>query len=764
MKKEILTALLLLSSIIYSQTIPEGNYISTKKGENFKLHINPDNTFEMSVFHGKVVQKKDSIFFDNESLKTQHFEILKSEKKSIDNIQLSFTEDSYISYYYDKIYIGTQENENSTIEFKSLSEYMPGIATQYDTKTFSLSIEKCKYFYLVHEVLDKESYIYKFTPTSNNNSYEIKYNAYSGIEIKLFAFYDPKSKELKLTDGKSPMVFVPEGEIKNQNSSSQIIASSVETIKNWSYTGKKDKQTETNSIPTDSYAQTTEDKPKFQFHLKIEKTFKNAISNNKNGKYTIVVIDPSKDAKTKFQNFITQYENYVTSYMYEEYRAEYDKFNFYLANSSDKEIKKYGNSNNSTLFFYNDKGNLLYHEKGTNYDNSEIIYSANQITNELLNADLEAQIDNCVTLKLTSKEKKEILHNFIKSYTKSNNNNITTDIAPPVVDSTIKTNKENIKVVEAVVDTTAVVSIPDYDYSILKEKNNFYKTKSNAEEVRKLWKTTFLEHENKPFDIQIALVGIKELQDSGVANILFNEQTNFNEEFNFKVLQYLTKNIDKIEEVISSNEYYNSTYINVFDARNDIMRIIEENFLNSTSSNKATMQKSLELLKNLIRSKSNDYYTIKRYLDALKKLEMYEQYFIAYDSYFTSIITNSNQSIIEQLDTNYSLKENRNEDWNTFKSNFSYYANESAWLIVEKSLQKIANVSKAIRWSETSLAIEKNNGYYLDTLAQLYYLNGEKQKAIETQEKAVANFVVDNDPETFEKMKVVLEKMKNGTY
>lgn len=70
----------------------------------------------------------------------------------------------------------------------------------------------------------------------------------------------------------------------------------------------------------------------------------------------------------------------------------------------------------------------------------------------------------------------------------------------------------------------------------------------------------------------------------------------------------------------------------------------------------------------------------------------------------------------------------------SFKSSFSNLANDFAWHVVEKSADKPI-IQKAIVCSETSLKISKNVHYYLDTLAQLYYKNGEKSKAISTEEK-----------------------------
>ena len=61
------------------------------------------------------------------------------------------------------------------------------------------------------------------------------------------------------------------------------------------------------------------------------------------------------------------------------------------------------------------------------------------------------------------------------------------------------------------------------------------------------------------------------------------------------------------------------------------------------------------------------------------------------------------------------------------------------------------------------MRIEKNNPYYLDTLAQLYYKNGEKQKAIATQEQAL-KYIGDSDEVPKQEMQTAYEKMKTGTY
>ncbi|MNY77106.1 hypothetical protein D3C86_2169070 [compost metagenome] len=62
------------------------------------------------------------------------------------------------------------------------------------------------------------------------------------------------------------------------------------------------------------------------------------------------------------------------------------------------------------------------------------------------------------------------------------------------------------------------------------------------------------------------------------------------------------------------------------------------------------------------------------------------------------------------------------------------------------------------------MVVTKNNPYYLDTLAQLYYKDGQKQKAIETQTLAVKYLDANIDEVTASEIKEVLTKMQNGTY
>ena len=92
-------------------------------------------------------------------------------------------------------------------------------------------------------------------------------------------------------------------------------------------------------------------------------------------------------------------------------------------------------------------------------------------------------------------------------------------------------------------------------------------------------------------------------------------------------------------------------------------------------------------------------------------------------------------------------------------------ANNVSWYVVDNKISDPDKIKKAIEWSEMSLKLSRNNSYYMDTLAQLYFKNGDKQKAITIQEEAIKNYKdAELNPDTLNEMKSVLDLMKSGTY
>ena len=152
------------------------------------------------------------------------------------------------------------------------------------------------------------------------------------------------------------------------------------------------------------------------------------------------------------------------------------------------------------------------------------------------------------------------------------------------------------------------------------------------------------------------------------------------------------------------------------------------------------------------------------YLQRIRETNLSDNslYFKEYGEFFDALVS-KNPSLIESLDEMYAAQKNNYITWIDFKHDFSRLANNVAWVVVESKNNDANAIQKAVKWSETSLNITKNEYHYLDTLAQLYYKNNEKEKAIATEQKAIEALNI-NDKERKENYTEVLESMKNGTY
>ena len=134
--------------------------------------------------------------------------------------------------------------------------------------------------------------------------------------------------------------------------------------------------------------------------------------------------------------------------------------------------------------------------------------------------------------------------------------------------------------------------------------------------------------------------------------------------------------------------------------------------------------------------------------------------FSFYDNFVSRFDT---KNILESLNNYY--ENNYELNWYNLKNDFSTMANNVSWYVVDNHISDPNKIKKAIEWSEMSLKLSRNNSYYMDTLAQLYYKNGDKQKAISMQEDAIKNYKdAEVNPDSLAEMKNVLEKMKSGTY
>ena len=771
--------LLLISSLVGFTQIKTGTYKSSSKNGDILLKINEDKTYEMSFFYGEYAITKDTILFNSNKINASVFSV-----KSIPDVpkssalKLKFS-NSQIAYYSTSIFIGTQETETSEIQYKRLSEFVVMNPTTYEyPKDFSVELTKGKYLYLVDAKNDEAS-VSKFEISENTNEVSVEYDAYSYSNLKLKGFIDGTTGQLAISDGKTPLLFSFEKYDEPKKVTDEINPVQVIDEKNWQKIHGFIDEAEATYVDS---AYPESNKPPYVFKYTVEKNYKDALKATEKTptKLLVVAFDlKNKNVKTEFDTFVKSNQESLSSYMYDNYLPEYDKFNYYLATEKDKSIlDKCKIKSDKELLFFNSQGDLLYHTSATLTDKQYDYFSPySAINTELEKVNQYAQLDKALSNKNASA--KEITETLKKTLKLEGTYNYATDavVAPPATDMykvrevpANETKEEAAKVVEeaaaAVVDTAAAV-YDNYDYSLIKDKENLYSLKATNQQVQEKWlKAVDYFSAKNIYDKDFVTVAKAELNNTGFSNKLFNNQDKLLKNSDFKLLDYVYKNYKNIivQDSINSNQLnYDYTYY-----ESPIGTVLYDVFYKNTNlydnPEKKQIDKVMDYYEQYLKVSNKDFSVLQNYLNVLKDNSNQEsinkKYVDYYTSYFDDIIK-KDSNIIENLDEAFTNRPAGSYDtWESFKSSFSNLANDVAWHVVEKGADK-ATIQKAIFWSETSLKIAKNVHYYLDTLAQLYYKNGEKAKAIATEEKALE---LGKDSEYGEEYKVTLEKMKNGTY
>ncbi len=757
-----------------------GKYIANTKGQSIKLTINEDATYDMSFFFGKYSTKRDTIFFNNNTVVPQKFvfkPIADAPFSSTLKLKLNYD----LSYYYSaQIYIGTQTDENRKINYKLLKDYFK--ENNEDPTQQNIEVEKSKFLYIVDAKYEGTT-VYKFQISDAVNEAELEYNTYSNADTKLLGYVDATTNKFVVSDGKYPILFEFEDEkVAISKAQTDVTAVEVKSEKNW----LKNNGFEGDQATAESY----DTKPPYVFKHKVASSLSSALSDIKKtpAKFLVVFYDPkNKNAKTEYDNFIKTSEESLSSYMYSEYSPTYDNFNFYLASDKDKSLLSKNKINSDKeILILNSQGALLYHTTGNFEDKSTLFSIYNSIYEELKTANEKLEFDTIVNNKNTSvKDMKATLRKAITYESKISE--VTAQMAvdavkftPPVVIDAIKEEvKEEIKLdPETAVDSAATAIGSDYSsdyYDLIKDKENLYKLKATKDAVLANWKKVFDAHKNsKTYDKEFVQILKAELANTGFSQKLFPKIDFNTTELDFELLDYVLANYTMLsntpkEETKESSveEIKGEPLIDSYEPyyyEQDIDATLESFFTNNNFAQNTKVEKLLKYYKKYLEISGFDAKGVLNYLNALQLSidsgNNQKEYLETFENYFNSIVK-ENSSIIENLDAAYAKKAAANyDDWTAYKNSFANLANSVSWYLVENS-SDINYIKKAVKWSETSLIIEKNNNYYLDTLAQLYYKNGEKQKAIETEKKAIE---FSEDGSNTEEYKLVLEKMKNGTY
>ena len=723
-----------LTNISFSQTknIEKGTYITTNKGSKIKLNLLDKNQYEFILYSGEYEIKGDSILFKSKEKNTDVFEVTYSKDKSAKSKKIKV---KFINPYY-SFYVGTQNGANNIVYQKINSDYN---AEQAEVE---LEIDQSEFLYLVYTDYDESANISKYALPKNINNITVKYSPDIMGDFNVSGYFDSKTNQLTLGEkaGKNPLTFIPE---KNSDSSVQvplILPLESQKIPNWTYPGKEALVIEDfGEVVVDSAAAVVEAYPSspFNFKFKIEDNLKSAISSTKN-KFLIVYADTkNKTAKDQFDSFVKDQEVDISYSMYEGYNPKFDLYNYYLASKNDKNWFKTNKINEEpVIVILNENGEILATAKSTLLDKKIQLSYYDDFQKRLMRVNA--------------------IHRF---------------------NEVIKNKKVNDSDLILAFNTAATVYLPyDYDDTNVESNPSDFKLKKvnlDKKEILQTWSKLITSHQkDKNPNMSLVETIVKEITNKGFYKLIFDEAKLLNDT-DFMSIDYLIKHYDAInQERLQFNAKDETHYIG--DIGSEIAVALDLNssgLEDNFSSGKVNQAKVVSVYKKLIATGKGGFNVYKNYFaflssEAEKKGSDIE-YIKEFDTYFDKYLVVENENPIQRLDEIYATLDPNSDysynGWNYFKSYHSDLSNNIAWSVVLKP-ENSNYLNKAIIWSEYSLMVSKNNPYYLDTLAQLYYKDGQKEKAIATQQKALQFSSAVFEEETLNDMKEVLTKMQNGTY
>ncbi|KAF2334368.1 hypothetical protein [Flavobacterium daemonense] len=734
----------ILSAFSQAKGLEKGTYLSTNKGENIKLNLLENNKYELVFYSGNYEIQGDSLLFFQKEKQESNFNLAFAKNKKAKKIKVKFSDSSYYSFY-----IGTQ-NETEDVVYQRLSDIKTKIDPNWEKTDLEFEIEKTNYLYLVYEDFDGKSNVCKYELPKDVSEVTISYE-FALKDLKIGGSFDRKTNELKISEplGKKTLVFINENTPKPPKPLN-VIPVENQIISNWTYPGKEDYLKTDYAYPaTDSTAVMDYGAPvsvdsvyakAYDFKLKIEDNLKSALTATKEAKikFLALYVNSNKTlGKENFDAFVKDQETQAAINMYDGYNAVYDVYNFYLASADDKKwLKNNKITNDPSILVLNGEGDILASAKSDLSDKSYQFGYYGDLYKKLQRANAFIYFNKTVKNKKATDI--ELVRAFNRAAVLEISYDYDSDYGPEVVNST-----------------------------------DFVMTKSSLDkkEVVQVWKNLIEAHQkDKNVNMYLTETIVKEIKNQGFTKQLFNEDKILND-IDFLAIDYLLKHSEDIENNRTEFNNKEGEVHNLGNVISEISSALQANtyIAQEKSSSDVNKDKNIAVYKKIIALGKGNFESYSNYFQYLNNAEDTTtsniDFLKEFSTYFDSNLTAS--SPIEKLDTMFSTLDSSSsyayDGWNSFKEYHSNLSNNAAWTVVLKP-ENSNFLKEAIKWSEYSLAVTKNNPYYLDTLAQLYYKDGQKQKAIETQTLAVKFLNAVTELEIATDIKETLTKMQNGTY
>ncbi|WP_428230286.1 hypothetical protein [Flavobacterium sp.] len=733
-----------LISVSFSQTtnIEKGSYLSTNQGRKIKLNLLDDNKYELVFYSGNYEIKGDSLLFSPSVKADSGFDLAFKNDKKAKKVKIKFLN---AAYYY-SFYIGTQ-NGSGDVQYQRLSDIREKVNPADDKLDIDFEIDRTEYLYLVYEEYGGDSKVSKFALPKEVSEVTIKYQADALADLNISGFFNRKTNELMISEnsGKNPLVFRNTKDTQPEKVS-KVVPLENKTIPNWTYPGKEPLVSDDFGTATDSTVvavDTTTPVATFDFKFKIENNLKSALASTATAKtkFLVVAVDNKNTAaKADFDTFIKDQETQVGYNMYDSYHPEYDLFNYYLATADDKKwLKTNKVTETPSVVVLNNIGDILATAKSNLTEKQYQFNYYDGLYKKLQRA------DGLLVFNKTVKNKKATDADLILAFNK-----------------------------------VAALEIPydyDADYTTTADQNptefKFVTTNVDKKEVAQIWKKLIETHQKdtKP-NMYLVETILKEIKNQGFSKQFFKTDKVLTD-IDFLAIEYLIKHYDAIDaERAAFTAKEGETHV-IGNLNNEIAAALRQNkyVTENDIAVEKNAEKTISVYKKLIAAGKGNFESYQNYFAYLAEAQDRDgsntTYLKEFTTYFNANLATDKGNAIERLDEMFtSLDPNSDysyNGWNAFKEYHSNLCNSAAWTVVSKP-GNLSFVKSAIAWSEYSLVVTKNNPYYLDTLAQLYYKDGQKEKAIQTQTLAVKYLNDDVEEETATEIKETLSKMQNGTY
>ncbi|MFZ1519174.1 MAG: hypothetical protein WAU11_10390 [Ignavibacteriaceae bacterium] len=740
----LLSVLILLSITINAQ---DKVYVSEKFGNALKLFLKEDNTYQLIYNEGVYEQKLDSLYLKTNVKSSDNFTVIPVESgNEQDSIELTFTSEmGYLSTY--NIAIATSSGDEKSLSFLPLFSYQSNSMTNYTDNLIKFKIKKEKFLFIAKQnYVNNQTEVSKFEIANDINSLEISENY--KITNNLVAAINENGNIVVSENGTNPIEFVLQDKLAVQEKQNGLDYSSVENvIIDWSFPSLYNTENYTAPLNPDTVK------------INIETSLKEALKNLKANLQSCLLI--VNEPKETFDKFVSMHKTAANDLKYYD---ESDKnifdFSFYSLTEDDQSwLEKINHSEKTKFIVLGLNENVIYSsEQSVSKFSVDGYYSYEYIT---LAREIKSVANMCAVNESLLNKKSSVTQ--LKTALYNASVKLNHRILFPEVTEVPATNTDPVPSTNEL-DST-VVEYSDYTYPA-KLNGVFYKSTITKKELEAVWDKVLDNYEKESnYDKELFHTIYKELNNDGFSMNLFGEQRFILNENDFRAFDYLLKHYQKATTA-ESNTDYNYDYSTYFPAISDvkylISNVLSRNLSDGYEVNPTTEQKKeiINRYGNYIYDSPNDYYMLTTYVNSLIANKEEKELFDFYEKFVSRFDT---KNILESLNNYY--ENNYELNWYNLKNDFSTMANNVSWYVVDNQISDPNRIKKAIEWSEMSLKLSRNNFYYMDTLAQLYYKNGDKQKAISIQEEAIKNYKdTEVNPDTLNEMKNVLEKMKSGSY